>query len=153
MKPTNKQKQFVKKCSDYSCNLLLLNSFGRTWSWFEKDEGSEGCKKQATISVDLKYKELIISVYPIFWEQTENHQFEIIFHEFCHVHTEHQYNIVCNLLDGKYVTTREIEEKREHETALFEKSFIWLLNDPKRYKETADFIKKLKTTKFHKGDL
>ena len=148
--PTNKQKQFAKKCGDYACELLLLNSYGRTWNWFEKDEITENCKRQASINTDLKYKELNIDVYPAFWESTVSQQFEIIFHEFCHVHTEQQYNLLVGLSGGKHITLREIEEKREHETALFEKAFIWLLHDPKRYKETAGFIRKLKTIKTHK---
>ena len=77
MKPTKKQKNFAKKCGEYACNILLLNSFGRTWNWMEKDDVNvDGCNKAATIFCDLKYKELKIQIYPCFWEETENQQEE-----------------------------------------------------------------------------
>ena len=142
-----KQKDFVKKCGEYASEILLLNSFGRTWEWMEENAETDGCQKAAAINSDLKYKELKIEVYPCFWEETENQQFEIIFHEFCHVHTEHQYLVACNFHNDRLVTRREVEKAREYETALFEKSFIWLLHDPKRYKEVANFIKGLSTIK------
>ena len=147
-KPTEKQKAFAKKCGQYARDILLLNSYGLSWVWCEEDDVKEdGCSRAASISTDLKYKELTINMFLVFWEEIEYRQFEIIFHEFCHVHTEQQYMNVIHLLRDKIVTVRECEEKREHETALFEKSFLWLLGDPKRYKETADFIKKLSNKK------
>ena len=149
MNPTEQQRNFVKKCGHYACDILLLNSFGRTWNWIEEDvnDKESQCNKAATIGVDLKYKELTIEIYPCFWENTESEQFEIIFHEFCHAHTEVQYLKLYQLKNERMITWREVDEAREHETSLFEKSFVWLLSDPKQYKETAGFIKKLKTTK------
>jgi hypothetical protein len=150
MPATKKQKDFVRKCGEYASEILLLNSFGRTFNWMEEDaETVDGCNKTATMTSDLKYKELVTSIYPCFWNETESQQFEIIFHEFCHVHTEHQYLVACDFHNDRLVTRREVEKAREYETALFEKAFIWLLGDPKRYKEVASFIKGLSTTKRH----
>ena len=137
----------MKKCGEYASEILLLNNFGRTWEWMEEDDKIDGCNKAASIGSDLKYKELTIEIYPCFWDETESQQFEIIFHEFCHVHTEHQYLVACDFHNDRLVTSREVEKAREYETVLFEKSFIWLLNDLKRYKEVFNFIKKLKVTK------
>lgn len=150
MKYTKKQKDFIRKCANHACNILLLNSYGRTWRWYEAGNAGKSCNVAATMETDLKYKELEISIYPGFLEETEYKQFEIIFHEFCHVITEHQYMISVHLREDKLVTAREIEFAREHETSLMEKAFIWMLGDLKQYKETSDFIKSLSVEKRNK---
>jgi len=150
MRITKKQKSFVQKCAYYACDILLLNSYGRTWNFYEKGSTDKSCQKAADIDIDLKYKELIINIYPMFWNQTEYTQFIIIFHEFCHVITEQQYMIGVHYDNNLLVTRREIEYTREHETSLMEKAFIWILGNAKQYKETANFIKKLSNTSVNK---
>lgn len=143
MKINKKQKAFINECTEHACNILLLNSYGRIFVWNDNDMTEDGCNKNADISTDLKYKELVINIYPPLFENPQSRQFEIIFHEFCHVITEHQYMIGIHMHQDKLVTRREIEHEREHETSLMEKPFLWLLQDTKKYKEISDFIKGL----------
>lgn len=133
------------ECSRYACDILLLGSYSRTWNWHTKGESKDTCSVTATMETDLKYKELDISIYPAFFESPERKRFGIIFHEFCHVITEHQYMVIVNLNCGKLVTSREMDFAREHETSLMEKSFLWLLDDPKRYEDILRFINSLST--------
>lgn len=143
--PTKKQKEFVYDCVNKACDVLLLNSFSKTWNWYNEDKigVKKDVKTAVEISTDLTYKELELDVYPVFWKQVEVKQFDVIFHELCHVLTENQYMLSVHFTNGKFITPREIEEVREKETVLIEKAFVWLFSNPEIYKEVVDFRKKL----------
>lgn len=148
MKPSTKQENFVRKCAGHCRDLLLLNSYGLTWDFCGNEH--EKANVLAEIQADNVYKEINVSVFPKFWQETEYSQFTVILHEFCHVFTAHQKLLLNVIVDDGIVTRREIDQKNEHETALIEKSFIWLLNGPEKYKEISQFIRKLSTRKTHK---
>jgi len=121
----NKTKtNFKKLCLKYLKelkNLYFTDEYKIIITYKDKDEN---IKNDFTVNIsilpDVVYLRLYIKIYPNMfriWKQNGNEELlKSLNHEMAHTLTEPLYLLSCDLLDGKLVTNKHLEEVRERQT-------------------------------------
>lgn len=115
--------------------LFGLQHFDKKIIIKEKDED----EKAAEIITDIPYQLINVYIYPCFFKEEEKDQKKMLVHELCHTITAQHKLSTYDILDGKFIPKKRINEINEEATSKIE-NIIWgFLN-----KNFDSFIKELK---------
>lgn len=113
--------------------MFSVQYFQKTIIYMQNDDEGISCD----ILVERDYNRLRLRIYPIFWKQSLQEQRETLLHEYCHIITDYQNQLVHNLLDGKLVTEEMRRHANEESTSRLEALFDTLLSGGMDYAKKA----------------
>lgn len=73
---------------------------------------------EADIIVDDKYQRITLKIYPMLLKMKKDYIKSVIIHEFCHVITQGQLDLLTDMRNGNLVTKDMIETANEKSTSL-----------------------------------
>lgn len=109
-------KKFIKNTAIEYRTIVFGGEYKMDILYMEEDKDN----RLADIEIDGKYLNFKLNIYPLLEEMYKDKKYkevaEVILHEMCHLLTEPLYELVCNMVEGKFVTSENLEDVRERQT-------------------------------------
>lgn len=115
--------------------IFAVQNYSRTIHFHKEDHEKEGVA--ATILYIEEYSQIVIDVYPYFFELDAADQRKALLHELCHKITVPSKKLAMKLLDGKLVTPDEIQMINERTTSHIENILDKLLKGGLKFSRDA----------------
>lgn len=132
----NSKKQQIKKITNFLEQiewLFCLNNFDKNIIIKKEDQDN----KTAEIYYDNNYQHIEVCFYPCFFTYQTKEQRKIILHELCHSITLPSKKASYDLLSGKLITEKQINEINEKATSKIENILDALLQNKLIYAKNA----------------
>ena len=122
-----KQKAEVRGYIDKWRSILFLHQWDFQIKYFfeSPDPEENGNTTAASILMDPHYKFATLNIHPGFWDETEEYREEIVVHEMCHCLVQPLVELVCDAMNGKQVTEREMNRWKESVTQHVTTAVYW----------------------------
>jgi hypothetical protein len=118
--------------------MFGCQNYQRSVRFEDKDiELSNGRIPALEININDDYQELIIIIYPHFFEHDLDNQRKLLLHELCHLITDRLKNLALDLFNGRFRTYDDIQESKEKATSQIENILHKLLCGGMRYAKKA----------------
>jgi len=107
------RKKFVSEQVGRLKKLFFLDGWTIHINYFKDNQGEAAAK----MTTEWNYRRATLSIYPRFWDESEDEQKDILVHEFCHVLVAQPFLIIDNLREGYAFSENQIEDIHEHVTS------------------------------------
>lgn len=115
--PTKQEKSRIRKWVEYLKHELYLRHFVVHVRYMDGDGGNG---QTAECNVLHEYQSVSINIYTNFWQHPLDEQFDMLVHEFCHVHVTPLQVLVDDAMSGKFVTPDQQRRAVESVTTMME---------------------------------
>lgn len=106
----------IHKLLDELTPLFCLQSYDKAVTIKEDDNNSW----VASVSIDDVYKTINVDIYPLFFKESPQKQRRAILHELSHTITTCNFYDALDILKGKFITARHLEDEMERANCMLE---------------------------------